>query len=285
MQYLAFVPFPARAWFCYSIRAGSNSVMSAAGPAIVLVHGAWHVPAHYETFTNLLTIAGFEVHCPLLPTCNGARPPNSSLVDDVNKIHSLTTSLLERGCRVVLLMRSYGGVVGTNAITSELYYHNRARQNLSGGVIGLVYMCAFFLQNGATVKQASKVGSADPVLVAEDGTSTVDDPRNLFYHDLPEDVAESCISLLVPHSIKAFVEPVTGAPWKHLPTSYFYTTDDRVLWLHWQREQVAAAREQGAQIREETFQSSHSPFVKASAEVTAAIRRTWDWLVPTCVKH
>ena len=256
--------------------------MSADSPAIVLVHGAWHVPAHYETFTNLLTNAGFEVHCPLLPTCNGVRPPNSSLIDDVNKIHSLTTSLIDRECRVLVLMHSYGGVVGTDAITSELYRSDRAKQNLPGGVIGLVYMCAFFLQNGATVKQASKVGSADPVVVAEDGTSTINDPEELFYHDLLEGVAESCTFLPVPHSVKAFVEPVTGTPWKQLPISYFYTTDDKVLWLDWQREQVAAAREQGARIHEETFQSSHSPFLKAPTEVTAAIRRAWEWFASTC---
>lgn len=37
-------------------------------PVIVIVHGAWHVPASYDKLTKGLEAAGYEVHVPRLPS-------------------------------------------------------------------------------------------------------------------------------------------------------------------------------------------------------------------------
>ena len=243
-------------------------------PAIVLVHGAWHIPAHYQGFIDALTNAGFETHCPLLPTCNGAQPANSTLEDDTNTIEALIRSLIDKGRQVLLLMHSYAGVVGTNAVNQNLSFTQRKRNGLPSGVIALVYLCAFMLQPGETVKSATHVpASDDPVVVAADGTSTVKNSQRMFYHDLNEADANKCASMLVPHSIAAFVEPVTETSWRELPVTYLYCTEDRVLWYDWQVEQVRAMREQGGDVRTETFRASHSPYLSMPGEVVEAIQR------------
>ena len=54
--------------------------MSAAKPTIVLVHGGWHVPESYEKLITALEKAGYEVHCPRLPTTNQVYAPRSRAV-------------------------------------------------------------------------------------------------------------------------------------------------------------------------------------------------------------
>lgn len=67
---------------------GLNSTMSATTappppppekPAIIIV---WHVPAHYRTLQQGLQSAGYEVHCPLLPTCSAEQRPAADMYTD-----------------------------------------------------------------------------------------------------------------------------------------------------------------------------------------------------------
>jgi alpha-beta hydrolase superfamily lysophospholipase len=44
--------------------------MATPEPTIVIIHGSWHVPESYEKLISALRKAGYEVHCPRLPTTN-----------------------------------------------------------------------------------------------------------------------------------------------------------------------------------------------------------------------
>lgn len=39
-------------------------------PTLVIIHGGWHVPESYEKLITALEDAGYEVHCPRLPSTN-----------------------------------------------------------------------------------------------------------------------------------------------------------------------------------------------------------------------
>lgn len=39
-------------------------------PTLVIVHGGWHVPESYKKLVVALERAGYEVHCPRLPSTN-----------------------------------------------------------------------------------------------------------------------------------------------------------------------------------------------------------------------
>ena len=247
-------------------------------PSIVVVTGAWHVPAHYESFTTALTKAGYSVHCPLLPTCSGARPPNSSLQDDANVIRALLVSLVEKGESILVLMHSYGGIVGSNAVTPELYAVSRTRAGRTGGVAALIYMCAFLLPLGESIasKSPTRLHAHDPVVVAEDLSCIMDDPRPYFYNDLGPTEADACEKMLVPHNVATFAEPVTETPWKVVPTTYLLCEEDCMTKPEWQWERISAARELGAEIRVEKLKSGHSPFVSKVHDVVQVVGRAWE---------
>lgn len=42
-------------------------------PTVALVHGAWHTPANYQRYIDVLRARGFTVHCPHLPSCSDHR--------------------------------------------------------------------------------------------------------------------------------------------------------------------------------------------------------------------
>ncbi|KAI9723534.1 MAG: hypothetical protein M1828_004130 [Chrysothrix sp. TS-e1954] len=245
-----------------------------APPAIILCHGAWHVPEHYADLLNRLQRNGFETFCPLLPTCNGKRPPDALQHDDVSVIRALLESLVQAGRSILVVLHSYGGVVGSNAIQDDVSKTSRSSRGLEGGVIAIVYMCAFLLLPGGTVKSATHV-DVDPVIVADDGTSTVDNPRSLFYNDLDQEVAMRYADMLVPHSVQGFTVQVTGTPWKNTPTSYVYCSEDNAIPLAWQQKQVKAAKQQGSDIQEFHLKSGHSPYLSKTEEVSTILQQVW----------
>ena len=84
-------------------------------PAIVLVHGAWHVPEHYSGFVQHLQHAGFEVFCSRLPTCDEAKRLTADMFADAQVVRDQVISLIDKSREVIMLLHSYGGAVGTEA--------------------------------------------------------------------------------------------------------------------------------------------------------------------------
>lgn len=248
---------------------------SAVKPAIVLVHGAWHQPLHYSAFVQQLQNAGFEVSCPLLPTCDETKRLTANMYSDVEAVRNQVTSLLEKSRSVIMVLHSYGGAVGTEAVKG-LSARERAAEGLSGGVVLLIYMCGFMLQVGECVGGAS-LPRPDPEPVERDeatGTTFLcEDPIPLFYADAEPQRAKEMEALLVRQSGPAMTDPITYPAWQHIPTTYLRTVDDQVLFLGWQDRQIKAVKDAGVEVRVETFQSSHSPFLSMPGEMVNAVER------------
>ncbi|KAL8672150.1 MAG: hypothetical protein Q9168_003373 [Polycauliona sp. 1 TL-2023] len=245
-------------------------------PAIVLVHGAWHVPAHYSRFIERLRHIGFEVICPLLPTCDENKRATAGLYDDAKVVHDLTKDLVERSREVILLLHSYGGAVGTEA-AQGLSKAERTEANLSGGVIHLVYMCGFMLQVGECVGGASLPRpTPDPVAGDKDGVSTFicESPVQLFYADIEQGEVNEMAALLVNHSGRAVTDTITYPAWRYIPTTYVRTLRDEVLFPSWQDRQIKAVEDEAIKITIETFDTSHSPFLSVPDTMIGVIERT-----------
>ena len=194
-------------------------------PAIVLVHGAWHVPEHYSDFIQNLQYAGFEVFCPRLPTCDEAKRHTADMFADAQVVRHQVISLMDQSREVIMLLHSYGGAVGAKA-AKGLSGSERAKRGLKGEVVHLIYMCAFMLQVGECVGGAS-LPRPDPDPVKNDAaTSTTficEPPIALFYPDVEPERAKRVERLLTPQSGKAMTDAVTYPAWQHIPTTYLKT--------------------------------------------------------------
>ena len=247
-------------------------------PAIVLVHGGWHVPQHYSDFTQLLENEGFDVFCPLLPTCDEEKNRNTDLSDDVAVIRDQVVTLTRQSREIIMLLHSYGGVVGTEAVKG-LTVKDQAKEGPSSGVVHLIYMCAFMLQVGESVGSAS-LPRPDPEPVEFDevtGTNFLcEDPVRLFYADVDPELAAKMTRLLTRQSAKAHMDKLTYPAWRDVSVTYLRTEDDQVLFPEWQQKQIEAVRKTGVNLEVQTYKSSHSPFLSLPKEMVAAVKKVAD---------
>lgn len=247
-------------------------------PAIVLVHGAWHVPEHYSDFIQQLQQAGFEVVCPRLPTCDETKRLTADLFSDARVVRSHVNSLIDKSREVIMLLHSYGGAVGTEVVKG-LSMRERAMKELHGGVIHLIYMCGFMLQVGESVGGASLPRPVPEPVESDDATGTTflcEPPIQLFYADVEPERAKKMEALLARQSGPAMTDAITYPAWQYIPTTYLRTQEDKVLFPDWQERQIKAVRDAGSSLAVETFKSSHSPFLSMPGEMVAAVERAFE---------
>ena len=128
-------------------------------PTILFIHGSWHNPAHFEGIRNLFESQGYPTSCPLQPSIDH-RPP-TGLKEDAQVIQDELTKLIHKQQKEVLVVaHSYGGIVATESITQDLSINARREKGLKGGVLHILYMCAFLLVEGKSL--ASALGGLPP---------------------------------------------------------------------------------------------------------------------------
>jgi pimeloyl-ACP methyl ester carboxylesterase len=240
---------------------------------IVFVPGAFHRSAGYAAVARLLEAAGYTTKLVDLPSVGGA-PPVTGFEPDVAAIRTAIESACDEAAAadvdvdVILFMHSYAGVCGSEAVQG---LDRAARQAGRGGVSHLIYCAAFVLPEGAHLMAG--LNDVDPpwLQTADDGLVTrALTPDQIFYNDLPEAEQRAWAARLEPFSYRCFYSKLAYAGWRHVPATYLYCLRDRALPVQAQRDMVAAA---GVPFREETFDTSHSPFLSVPDQVAAAVRR------------
>ncbi|KAI0161332.1 alpha/beta-hydrolase [Xylariaceae sp. FL1272] len=233
-------------------------------PTLFLVHGAWQTPPVYQKYIDALQEAGFTVSCPLLPSCSGTRkslpPTKPSLPEDAMTIRSNVRALVETGLCVLVIMHSYGGAVGSEAVWDDssgepLFFANRRAKGLQGGVVHMLYLCGYMLDKEEKLKDYTDVNEEEGWIRANDPgfsyftSSKVDDPDN-------EDV-----KALMPHlrvwPTSALFIPIQYAPWKHIPNSYVKTTNDVGVFTDYQEAMIQHAKDIGIEFRLSVYETYH----------------------------
>ncbi|KAE8138751.1 Alpha/beta hydrolase fold-1 [Aspergillus pseudotamarii] len=237
--------------------------MPYSNPAILLVHGAWHIPAHYAEFTSALRSKGHEVHVPRLLSMNEARPPNADLSSDTDLIRSYVESLVEAGREVVVLMHSYGGQVGTNALVG-LGAEARKQQGRTGGVVRLIYIAAFAVtENNSMISVVEAFGHGDCVSR---------DPKNLIVGPgRSDEETDAYIAAMPRWNGKAMYQAVERCAWRDIPVSYIYSTADMTVPLDYQKSFVEKMREAGRDVNTFEVETGHCPTFTKFEEVAKIV--------------
>ena len=122
---------------------------------IALVPAAWHSPVHYKEFTHLLHLAGYNTITQRLPSCGSSDPKAQSVAVDAAFIsQNLLLPSINAGKEVVLVMHSYGGGPGAMA-AKGLSPAERRAAGKPGGIIGLIFICAFVAKEGQPLVSGS----------------------------------------------------------------------------------------------------------------------------------
>ncbi|PWY95989.1 alpha/beta-hydrolase [Aspergillus sclerotioniger CBS 115572] len=231
-------------------------------PTIIFSHGAWISPQFFEAIRSRLENLGFPTECPAHPSI-GAEPPSKILADDVASFRQALTTLADKGKDLVVVAHSYGGVVVSNAVNG-LDKASRTRDSKPGGIIQIVYMGSFALDQGQSLLGALG-GSYPPWWRIESDYLYPDNAGNIGFQDLPVE-EQNQWRALERHICRAVFEgEVTNEPWTEgIPCAYIVCEQD--LAIPPSLQEVFAAKIAGP---ENTYRlpTSHSPFLSAPDRV------------------
>ncbi|KAH9890807.1 alpha/beta-hydrolase [Xylariomycetidae sp. FL2044] len=242
-------------------------------PALLIVHGAWHVPDSYVKLTGALRAAGFEPAA----QCH--------LATDSDLIRSYATSLAEAGRTVAVIMHSYGGQVGTNALYG-LSVNARAARGLAppgGGVSHLIYMAGFALPEGKSmVDKVEEFGHLDRMPVAfgfaEDRSCVPNYPRaglvgEPYADEVDAEELQAYIGSLVRSNGACMYQGIQNTPaWRDdVGIGYIHTLGDLTLPVDYQRSMVQYLEKEGKTVQTVDVESGHCPNLTKTGEVVDAI--------------
>ncbi|RMD43476.1 hypothetical protein DV735_g1645, partial [Chaetothyriales sp. CBS 134920] len=240
-----------------------------AKPAIVFVPGAWIGPNEFKRTADSLEAAGYEVKGVDLPS--GGSVPLQDFRPDVEAIQATIREFADQGKDVLLVVHSYGGIVGSEAVKG-LDKVSREKEGLRGGLSRLFFCSAFLLpENGSLIEAFGNEPPRWFQLSEDQLTVTPNIPPEVIFSDV-EDL--SVIPRTIrPHSYRTFFSKITYAGWKYVPSTFLLCTKDAALPLTLQQAMVDQARSLGAHVQTDEVAANHNAFVSKPEEVALSIRR------------
>ena len=116
-------------------------------PTILLVHGAWHEPSCWDATRRQLDKYSYASVAVSLPSA-GRTPPVASHHEDTAVVKKeLERLVVLEGKEVVIVMHSYGGVVGSEAVAG----FEKVGRKEKGGVIHAFFIAAFLVPKGSSL--------------------------------------------------------------------------------------------------------------------------------------
>jgi len=218
-------------------------------PVIVLVHGFWGGAAHWNKVIVELLQRGYT-------RIRAVELPLTSLADDVERTRKLVAQ--QQG-PVLLVGHSYGGAVITEA-------------GLAPNVAGLVYIAAFAPDSGespGSITQQYPPVAAANLQPDSDGYLWVQ--PELFHESFCQDLPEQdglVMGLTQKAPLASTFGDTIGTPaWKHKPSWYQISTEDRMIAP--QNQQRMAARLGAKKII--SLAASHASLASQASEVAGLI--------------
>ncbi|KAF7555613.1 hypothetical protein G7046_g6522 [Stylonectria norvegica] len=240
-------------------------------PTLVLVPGAWHRGSTWNKVVPLLEAQQYK--CVIVALPSASSNPDATFLEDIEAVRNAITASTCQGRDVVLVVHSYGGAVAASAIKglARNQKEGSTTENKSeGAVIGMAMMASGFIHTGVSFLDGAG-GKPPPSWKADTDSGfavIVVDPRQLFYHDLPEDEGNYWTSQLEQQALKPLTEggEHAYAGWKDVPVWFLETIDDQALPIQVQQMLVQHALDSGADVTVREIETSHSPMLSKPAE-------------------
>ncbi|KAL8934883.1 MAG: hypothetical protein Q9211_004996 [Gyalolechia sp. 1 TL-2023] len=249
-------------------------------PTIILVHGGWQGPETFSLIVPGLEKAGYSVFAVTLPSASVV-PAVPNFSSDVAVIRNAVTSTLAIGKDVVLVMHSFGAVVGCEAMKEVKVDEASIEMETEGAlrigrVVRLAFIAGLLFPEGKATREESRGEDAIPGFHCQDNLIRMLDGPTRFYNDLPPHAALRWAARLKKHSRFAFASPLTYAAYRDFPSSYLMCTEDQAVPYPIQKRFVAMARIHDVT----TITSGHSPMVSQPKSVEVFIRKCAGEEVP-----
>ncbi|KAH0024829.1 alpha/beta-hydrolase, partial [Aureobasidium melanogenum] len=228
-------------------------------PVFILSPGAWHTSEVYNKLIPHLEAKGHRTVLHDWPSITQA--PVTSFDKDIQAIRTTVLREADADNDVVIVAHSWSASP-VNSSVADLSKAERAKQGKPGGVVKLVFLCAFVVPEGTSVLGAlggdySKI----PLWNVQGDVVHANDPVHHFFQGLPAEEQQQLASNLKPHSLATNRDPSRGAAYMTIPSVYLICEDDAAIPVFAQEDMVKHAQEAGAPLTSERLKSAHSPFL------------------------
>ncbi|KAL5591138.1 hypothetical protein FOBRF1_014695 [Fusarium oxysporum] len=182
-------------------------------PTVVGVPGAWHIAESFDAVKKTFKARNYDFVSQNAP---GLVDRDSSVTKDAESLRTnLLEPLVKAGKDVILMMHSYGGIYGSQAVQG-LSKREREQSGQMGGIVTLIYVAALVPVVGKTAFDMMGMDVKNLPNTVEYNESTgfvkLSAPRETMYHDIPEEDAAHYISMLKPEAFNCFNTPVSYSP-------------------------------------------------------------------------
>lgn len=228
----------------------------------------------------------WDIYVPLLPTCNNAMEMKDRTYDnDKVVIRNLVQDLVQRGRYPIVVMHSYGGAPGSDALEG-LSHRERRGLGQAGGVWHLIFVCAYMFTEGESglqllerfnpelLKDAGAINEVYP-----NGTMKPKFPEQTMFNALPPNspLVNDSMNQLVPFAASAFAAPTTYTAWSTIPTTYMNTSDDYALPDTYQTVMIQQAKNETRTAFDVRYAGKgHSPFLTEPSTIKDTIESVWN---------
>ena len=116
-------------------------------PTILFLPGAWHLASCWHGVCAILNDAGMQTSTLDLPLNNPKELSDNAFRRDVLAVQGKLRQLVDvEGRDVIMVMHSYSGCCGTEALKDIGYRkEDRVKAGKEGSIVGVVYCAAFML--------------------------------------------------------------------------------------------------------------------------------------------
>ncbi|MCJ1400216.1 hypothetical protein MMC11_003420 [Xylographa trunciseda] len=241
-------------------------------PILVFVHGAFGGPEIFDAVAALLRKDGYVCNQDIsLPGTGGW--PLIGLEEDAAALRATVLTVLDGGDDCVVVMHSYGGVVGAQGLAG---LGKREREG-KPGVLKMVFVTANIPKLGEAhleqlMRFATLKGVEVPhVLDVKDGVVTFVGPDDVFFNDFPTETRIALMGALKAQSAKTFMTPLTAAAYETIPGWYLVCTQDNVMTAEFQ-EYIASVPGEMMEVVER-IDSGHFGIMSQPEKVADFVRR------------
>lgn len=194
-------------------------------PTILLLQGSFQLHEVYRKLHVALEAARFPIVQPSLPSLCGQDEPDFALKNlgtDADEVQSVLRRLFEEDNRdVLVLMHSYSGLVGVEAIPEELSrQHRKGRGHL-------FFFSAFIVAQGQSV--LGTFGESPNNDLRPNGPFCLKDPGPKIYSDLPPEEADYWAAKVVDKSHAVQETVLTRAAYRYVPSTYVICEKDQAV--------------------------------------------------------
>ncbi|KAK5125330.1 hypothetical protein LTR85_000439 [Meristemomyces frigidus] len=244
---------------------------AASNPSVVAITGSWHTTAHAAPLISTLKAKGYSAQAHQLASV-GLKERRPTFADDVEAIFAAVYSELVAGRDVTLLLHSYAGMPGAEAI-NRLLAEKRLASQAEGGRDGrarlarVIFLAAYVFPIGFIMDAAMMVGPENPnFTIDSDGMTCMANPRHTFFNDIAsDDEAQQWVDKLEPGYCLGKGPVLSSDDWK--------TAAPVTAVLMKQDNAVPPARQEAIWQGHDSvwLEGSHTPYVSQPEKVANVI--------------